>query len=126
MSEFHQQPDRFLELPSSWKQSHISFYYAAKDAGKLAAKLPLTPKKLGWMTEVGIYAGNVECSGAETETVMVDCQLVPIPAQSSFSGPVSAAVPLGLIVTEFHALLAYNNRVCGICLLNEQVSKQLF
>lgn len=77
------------------------------------------------MTEVGIYAGNVEYSGAETETVMVDCQLVPIPALSSFSGPVSTSTPLGLVVTEFHALLAYNNRVCGICLLNEQVHRKL-
>jgi hypothetical protein len=33
----------------------------------------------------------------------------------------AALAPLGLVVTEFHALLAYTNRVRGICLLNEQV-----
>ena len=57
-------------------------------------------------------------------------QLVPMPEQSAaaqaatFFGdgsPPVQLVPLGLVVTEFHALIAYNNRIRGICLLNEQV-----
>ena len=128
-SEYLHVPDRFLELPSSLKHSHIAFFYAAKDAGKLAAKYPLSPRKFGWLTELGVYAGNIDHTGASGDTVTVDCQLVPMPESTTSgaaffadSGNASASIfPLGLVVTEFHALLAYSNRVRGICLLNEQV-----
>jgi hypothetical protein len=67
-------PERFLELPSSYKYSHIALSYAAKEMGKLGAKFPLAPKKFGWLTELGIYAGDVEPSGGDADTVTVDCQ----------------------------------------------------
>jgi hypothetical protein len=77
------------------------------------------------MTELGVYAGNVDPSGSSGDTVTVDCQLVPMPDTSSggpfFADAAPASFPLGLVVTEFHALMAYSNRVRGICLLNEQV-----
>ena len=127
-SEYLHVPDKFLELPSSQKHSHIAFFYATKDAGKLPAKYPLSPRKFGWLTELGVYAGTIDHTGSSGDTVTVDCQLVPMPESNSGagffvdSGNASTSIfPLGLVVTEFHALLAYNNRVRGICLLNEQV-----
>ncbi len=82
------------------------------------------------MTELGIYAGDIDPAGGDGDTVTVDCQLVPMPEissqffaeSSSATSTAVSSVPLGLVVTEFHALLAYGNRVRGICLLNEQVS----
>ena len=78
------------------------------------------------MTESGVYAGNVDVVRSDEETVTVDCQLVPMPELSAgafFADvPSTPTFPLGLILTEFHALLAYSNRVRGVCLLNEQVN----
>ena len=92
--------------------------------------LSISPRKFGWMTELGIYAGDIDPAGGDGDTVTVDCQLVPMPEissqffaeSSSTTSTAVSSVPLGLVVTEFHALLAYGNRVRGICLLNEQVS----
>ena len=53
----------------------MSFFYAPKETAKLAAKFPLSPKKFGWMTEMGIYAGEVDQNGGDGDTVTVDCQV---------------------------------------------------
>lgn len=57
-NDYSNQPDKFLEFPSMWKQSHLAFFYEPKEKGKSFAKHPLFPKSFGWMTEPGMYAGN--------------------------------------------------------------------
>ena len=55
------------------------------------------------------------------ETVTVDCQLVPLLKEGLSMGDAADEVPNSIVLTEFHALLAYPSRVVGLCLLNEAV-----
>lgn len=103
-------PEHYIELPNSLSHSALAFYYAPQTAGKLAAKKPLYAIKFGWMTSAGIYHGNINPMKEDFE----NCELT-----SCNEGPSEPA--LGLILTEFHAIVAFARHVRGICLLNEQV-----
>ena len=101
-----------ISYSSSLKYSCLSFCYQAKDQGKLAAKWPLFPEKFGWMTQQGIYTGQICYEKNETETVTTDCQLISME---------NVVNPIGFILTEFHAIVVFPQLVRGICLLNEQI-----
>ena len=104
-------PDQYLEMHTSLKYSTLSFYYQPKDVGKLAAKSPFYPLNFGWMTSEGIFYGKIN-PFEDGEKFTKNCQLI------SFH---NRETPLGFILTEFHAVIAFANHVEGICLLNEQV-----
>ena len=109
-NEYLHTPDQYLELHNTLKYSTLSFYYQPKDIGKLAAKNPLYPLNFGWMTSEGIFSGKV--NPFDEEKFTKNCHLASFQNQES---------PLGFILTEFHAVVAFSNHVEGICLLNEQV-----
>ena len=90
----------------------MSFYYQPKDSGKLPAKFPFYPLNFGWMTSEGIFNGKIN-PFEDGEKFTKNCQLI------SFH---NRETPLGFILTEFHAVIAFANHVEGICLLNEQVN----
>lgn len=58
----------------------------------------------------------------------LECQLHSLPRIAGGSGNVDfhqnyiEPHPIGIVLTEFHALLIYPDRVRGLCLLNEQVN----
>ena len=130
-------PEQFLELPSTVKYSTLAYFHRTKQLGKQEAELPLFPAKFAWLTGSGIYAGTINpysssTADAETgvtgssrqrkeETVTVDCQLVPLLKEGLSMGDAADEVPNSIVLTEFHALLAYPSRVVGLCLLNEAV-----
>ena len=49
----------------------------------------------------------------------MDCELIQYPVVDEQSGKVE--VPTAFMMTEFHAILVFNNSIKGICLLNQQV-----
>lgn len=107
-------PERFLELPSSWKYSSLAFYYSGDD------QKSLFPSQFGWLTEPGIYTGKIDPWEGDNDTVTVDCQLI--------AAPTCETPPRATFLTQFHALILYQktqglgvDRVKGVCLLNEQV-----
>ena len=132
-------PEQFLELPSTVKYSTLACFYEAKQPGKQEASLPLFPSKFAWLTGAGIYAGNIDPDSSnsrdirtklnasdlskkkQTETVMVDCQLVPLLKGNHTTDSSDIEVPRSMVLTEFHAVLAYPTRVVALCLLNEAV-----
>ncbi len=118
------QLNKFLELPGSLRSPlSLALGYVTKERGRAFARTPLYPASFGWLTGSGIYYGRVDASFGE-DTVTADCQLLQFPASSSKEGDDPVA-PKGVLLTEFHALLAYDHSVRGICLLNQQVSFQL-
>ena len=110
-TDYLQVSDPYIELPNSLKYSALSFYYEPKESGKMAAKLPLYALSFAWMTSEGIFHGKINPFEEDRTNFSKGCQLIQINQQQ----------PLGLILTEFHAIVAYANHVEGICLLNEQV-----
>ena len=132
-------PDQFLELPSTVKHSTLACFYETKVAGKQEAAIPLFPSKFAWLTGGGIYAGNIDpyssnAAGLDSsrgvlasnkqgpgETVTIDCQLLPLLKENQLSDNGEVEIPRSMVLTEFHAVLAYPNRVVAICLLNEAI-----
>ena len=64
----------------------------------------------------GIFNGKIN-PFEDGEKFTKNCQLI------SFQ---NRETPLGFILTEFHAVIAFANHVEGICLLNEQVTMAKF
>ena len=79
-----------------------------------------------------INIGSIDAQ--QLDTVTVDCQLVQFPDDSAAEveggSPTNAVtdaaaaavklVPKAFLLSEFHALIAYEDRVRGVCLLNQQ------
>lgn len=114
----YDRPDKFLELPSSLRTSTLSFFYQVKQRGKSQAQHPLYPVSFGWMTGSCVYTGKIDAFAANSDTVTVDCQMMTFPQSHPGESPV---VPKAFLITEFHAIFAYDTAVRGECLLNEQV-----
>lgn len=96
---------RFLEFPSNLKYSCLSVYHKQEGKRRL-------PNHFGWLTEPGLYTGLIDPWDGDGDSVTVECQLLNFPDQ---------LVPKNALVTEFHAMFLYADRVKGVCLLNEQV-----
>ena len=65
------------------------------------------------MTEPGIYWGRIDPWEGDVDSVTVDCQLISTASEDSDSPKVA-------LITEFHALMLYKDRLKAVCLLNEQ------
>ena len=113
---------KFLELPGSLKSPTSLFLcYQTKERGKPGARHPLFPSSFGWLTQPGIYHGRVDPNAFADDTVTVDCQLMQFPQREKKDKEQSTPAPKTVLLTEFHAVLVYEDCVQGVCLLNQQV-----
>ncbi|PSN40464.1 Vacuolar protein sorting-associated protein 18 [Blattella germanica] len=96
-------PEGFQDIPSSLKYSRLQFFYPNPRG---------LPKTCAWLTEPGIFYGQVDTSASDT--VMTSTQLLHY-------SPPTAGAPLSFVITEFHALLLYADHVKGISLLNHEL-----
>ncbi|XP_054289696.1 vacuolar protein sorting-associated protein 18 homolog isoform X1 [Macrosteles quadrilineatus] len=99
----------FIEVPSQkvLKYSKLQFFYP-----KSSQQKPVLPSSFAWLTEESIFYGQVDISG-EGEEVLSDSQRLNYPA--------SAPAPLNFVLTEFHVLLLYPNKVVGLSILNQSM-----
>lgn len=134
-------PGRFIEFPvGSLRTPSTLSLYRKPGTEERSLKKVSSPPKFGWLTDCGIYSGSIVDRGQRGgkrdngSTVMADCQLVTIPepkrttsASATLSGNVSSrALPLsqsptGMVLTQFHALVAFPTRVMGVSILNNVV-----
>lgn len=96
-------PEGFQEIPSSLKYSKLQFYYPNAKG---------LPKTFAWLTEPGIFYGQLDTSGHDS--VLTNSQLLQYI-------PPNSGAPLAFVITEFHALLLYADHVKGISLLNHEL-----
>ncbi|PNF16669.1 putative vacuolar protein sorting-associated protein 18 [Cryptotermes secundus] len=96
-------PESFQDIPSSLKYSRLQFYYPNPKG---------LPKTFAWLTEPGIFYGQLDMSGRDS--VMTNSQLLQYI-------PPNSGAPLAFVITEFHALLLYADHVKGISLLNHEL-----
>ena len=78
----------------------------------------LVPNKYAWVTDHQVWTGPFDFS-SKTYAVGEKGDVLPLPESASAdSDPIP---PNSLVLTEFHALLSYPDRVVGISLLNKGV-----
>ncbi|XP_077978049.1 vacuolar protein sorting-associated protein 18 homolog isoform X1 [Glandiceps talaboti] len=104
---YEDSPASFLELPGNFGYSELKFY---------VQKHRSPPKNFAWMTGPGVYYGNMDYSG-QSRDVTAESRLLQYPLDDGekFVPPVS------MVVTEFHVLLLFPDRLKAMCVLNEQL-----
>lgn len=105
--------ESFSALINSLPYSKLQFYYPSLGA---------LPKSFGWLTEIGILYGYID-PNIDPKNVLVKQQMLSCPASSLMGSNLSDvnSAPLAFVLTEFHALLLYPDRVKGISLLNQEL-----
>ncbi|KAI9343587.1 Pep3/Vps18/deep orange family-domain-containing protein [Obelidium mucronatum] len=73
----------------------------------------LLPKKFAWLTEPGIYSGELDLTNPQTDAVLANAELHPL--------IVGGGVPLSILTTEFHYLVLYSDRVQAISILTNDL-----
>ncbi|KAN0100510.1 Pep3/Vps18/deep orange family domain containing protein [Tylopilus felleus] len=107
---------KISELPGDLQYSELHFFTPNSDQ---ALSLP---KTLAWMTAPGIYHGTLNFD-PNSDDHIDSTQLLPYPLLSSYEPPASQPqphpdVPASILLTEFHFILLYRDRITGICTLN--------
>ncbi|KAF4519225.1 hypothetical protein B566_EDAN015331 [Ephemera danica] len=93
--------------------SKLQFYYQTPKG---------PPTTFGWLTAVGIYHGNVDTTSPPgQDSVVAQSKMLKYPVQEEGVNP----VPLSFVLTQFHALLLYPDKLVAMCLLNEELTGKL-
>ena len=106
------------EVSSVLKYSLLSCSYRIKSLGKSATIWPLEPTKYAWLTEQGILSGTLNY---DAKNPIEGGDVVALPRMNQNSENLGEKFPNSIILTEFHCLLAYTNRILGISMLNHAI-----
>ncbi|XP_071954720.1 vacuolar protein sorting-associated protein 18 homolog [Antedon mediterranea] len=96
----------FLELPGSFGYSDLVFFHP---------KFRSPPKTFAWMTGPGVYYGSFDYTLQSKDNITKNASLLPLEESES------SVKPLAVILTEFHILLLFPDRLRVMCALNEQL-----
>lgn len=99
----------FQEIPSTLKYSKLQFYFDKTN----------TPKTFAWLTEPGIFYGQLDpTSQQNSNSLFTQSELINYPSNGTNS---KDNTPLSFVLTEFHAILMYPDRVKAVSLLNQEL-----
>ncbi|CAH0723145.1 unnamed protein product, partial [Brenthis ino] len=99
----------FQDIPSTLKYSKLQFFFDKTN----------TPKTFAWLTEPGIFYGQLDpTSQQNSNSLITQSELINYPPDKSDS---KESAPLSFVLTEFHALLMYSDRVKAVSLLNQEL-----
>lgn len=120
---------------------HIFTHYLnvpeeARDYERMSGKLTYSqldfihenkfPKSFGWLTEAGIFFGEINQS-ADSPNFITSKKTLTYPEPSydqvtaSYVSKNQNAAPTSFVLTDFHLLLQYSDHVTGISLINHDV-----
>ncbi|CAK8677916.1 unnamed protein product [Clavelina lepadiformis] len=115
-------PPRYIDLPGFVDNSQLIFLYSSK------GNTMQVPTQFAWLAAPGIYVGDVKSSQAMDESALQQRSLVANPKLISYpaaenNNPFAEENTnvLNIVLTEFHILLLYSDRLKAVCSLNEQV-----
>ncbi|XP_053608142.1 vacuolar protein sorting-associated protein 18 homolog isoform X2 [Plodia interpunctella] len=101
----------FQEIPSSLKYSRLQFHFDRDEV----------PKSFAWLTEPGIFYGQLDPSSQQnSNTLFTQGELINYPPDFESEIDSKEKAPLSFVLTEFHALLMYSDRVKAVSLLNQE------
>ncbi|XP_046959364.1 vacuolar protein sorting-associated protein 18 homolog isoform X1 [Vanessa cardui] len=99
----------FQEIPSTLKYSKLQFYFDKTN----------TPKTFAWLTEPGIFYGQLDpTSQQNSNSLFTQSELINYPSDDTNS---KETTPISFVLTEFHAVLMYSDRVKAVSLLNQDL-----
>lgn len=97
----------FSEMPSDGKHRSQLAFWAKQFQGRATS--------FAWLTGPGIYSGELVFGSQQAgDQVISECKLIPYP-------PPNSSHPINILITEFHFLLLYSDKLQAISRLNEEV-----
>ncbi|KAF8634466.1 hypothetical protein AX15_000907 [Amanita polypyramis BW_CC] len=103
---------KIVELPGNTQRTELKCFTLRSDQANAL------PRNMAWLTGQGIYHGTFKFD-LDSEDQIDSAQLLPYPYLKD--GPTAVAIPISMVLTEFHFILLYKDRVIGICNLNDKV-----
>ncbi|XP_061377233.1 vacuolar protein sorting-associated protein 18 homolog [Danaus plexippus] len=101
----------FHEIPSTLKYSKLQFFFDKTNS----------PKTFAWLTEPGIFYGQLDpTSQQNSNSLFTQGELITY-SDKSEKNDTKEATPLSFVLTEFHVLLMYSDRVKAVSLLNQKL-----
>ncbi|ESO97284.1 hypothetical protein LOTGIDRAFT_214111 [Lottia gigantea] len=98
---------QFIELPGDFGYSELHLYFP---------KFRQPAQTFAWMTGPGVYYGSIDTTGsAGANSVLSNTKLIPYPKDK-----VDIGKPVSMVMTEFHVLILFADRLKAVCTLNEQ------
>ena len=108
-AHYSDMPEHFVELPGKSDRSQLCMFYP---------KFQSLPRLFAWMTGTGVYCGHIDVSCVSgPHSVTADTKLI----QYQRDEDERPDAPLSIVLTEFHILLLFADRMKVVCLLNEQL-----
>lgn len=99
--------------------------WASSQLELFTAKDNTTPSIFSWMTEPGLFFGQIECGfESSQDNVLSETRLLQYPPDEGVVTSASLLSPARQrvhILTQFHVLIAYPDRLRGVSTLNEQL-----
>ena len=111
------QEEHFVELPGKIDRGQLCVFRAAP-------KFQSSLRSFAWMTATGIYCGHIDLhqsgsSGPPAHSVTANTKLIQY--QRDDDERRDALAPLSVVMTEFHILVLFADRIKVTCSLNEQL-----
>ncbi|KAG8181524.1 hypothetical protein JTE90_014254 [Oedothorax gibbosus] len=101
-------PESYIELPGKLQYSQLQLFYPNPKA---------IPVSFAWMTEPGVMFAHLKCNADSPQNLIgTNRKLLSYPEEKDHE-----KVPLSIILTEFHVLVLFHDRLKVICVLNEQL-----
>lgn len=98
---------QYQELPGDFGYSELRLYFP---------KFRDPARKFAWMTGPGVYYGDIDLSGKlGPYSVTSNQTLMRYPKEDK-----TTQNPSAMVLTEFHVMLLFSDRLKAFCLLNEQ------
>jgi len=108
-ARYSDMPEHFVELPGKIDRSQLCTFYP---------KFQSSPRSFAWMTGTGIYCGQFDLScSSGPHSVTADAKLI----QYQRDEDERPDPPLSIVLTEFHILVLFPDRMKVLCSLNEQL-----
>uniref|UniRef100_F6ZGD4 Vacuolar protein sorting-associated protein 18 homolog n=1 Tax=Ciona intestinalis TaxID=7719 RepID=F6ZGD4_CIOIN len=109
-------PPRHIHIPGIRDDSQLILLYSSK-----GSTVPV-PTQFAWMTAEGVYIGEIKLpSMVETSTSIQQRSLITNARLVHYPDTDNSGEVLNIVLTEFHLLLLYSDRLKVICSLNEQL-----
>ncbi|XP_026470217.1 vacuolar protein sorting-associated protein 18 homolog [Ctenocephalides felis] len=106
-------PEECIEMGSSLKYSKLKLYYN---------EVSSLPKSFGWLIEHGLYYGKIDPYKSDDSNFISKAEMLAFPNRTNDNlKSKSKLYPITFVMTEFHTLLVYNDKVVGISQLNNDV-----
>ncbi|XP_061405705.1 vacuolar protein sorting-associated protein 18 homolog [Lethenteron reissneri] len=106
-NNYMEEPPGFLEFPAEAGYSDLALY---------TQKLRSSPRAFAWMTGSGVYFGSLDYN--RQGSMLADAQQWPYPT----SNDGDTKQPNSIVLTQFHFLLMFPDRMSAICTLNGQLT----